>query len=107
MYYNIAVEVKGKDKDNRYYEFDQESLDDIMKYIINPFKEEKKIYINNRFINYSDIDQLQVFESVQKVDDLVSIAQRNLSRGIIMVYSRKHMLNEKNMKNITKDLLFS
>lgn len=109
MFYNVAVEVKTKTKNNknqRYFDIDNTSLEDIMKFIVNPYKESKKIYINDRFVEYSDITQLQVFKSNQSAEKLAKIAQAKVPANMFLFYNSTNMINESHMENITKELLF-
>lgn len=107
MFYNVAVEVKTqKNKNQRYFDIDNTSLEDIMKFIVNPYKESKKIYINDRFIEFSDITQLQVFKSNQSAKELAEIAQAKVPTNVFIFYNPTNMINENHMQNITKELLF-
>lgn len=110
MFYHVAIETSEKDKKGNFqkiYETDQASLDDIKKYIIEPYLAENKVYVDDRFIDYKNIRKLQVFESQKSASMLADEEQSKIPNGMIgFFYSSHHMLNDNHMKNITKSLLF-
>ncbi|AWM80602.1 hypothetical protein DKL61_09705 [Gammaproteobacteria bacterium ESL0073] len=110
MFYHVLIETSEKNKKGTYtncYELDSRSLDDIKKYIVNPYKKEEKVYIDGRYIAYSNIRQLKVFQSESSTESLREKAQSKISKNILLIYTRNNMLNENHMKDITKELLFN
>lgn len=110
MLYHILVEVDDlsvKNKISHLYEVNNEILDNINADILIPYSNEKRIYIDGRYVAYEKIRMLKVFKSEEKIADIVAKAQNNLSPGIFMIYTRRHVMNDKYMTNITKELLQS
>lgn len=110
MLYHILVEVDDlsvKNKISHLYEVNNETLDNINADILIPYSNEKRIYIDGRYVAYEKIRMLKVFKSEEKIADIVAKAQSNLSPGIFMIYTRRHVMNDKYMTNITKELLQS
>ncbi|HEY4544286.1 MAG TPA: hypothetical protein VIG40_06545 [Tissierellaceae bacterium] len=107
MNYYVRVETTEKSKagNKKFFELNI-SLDDIKKYIIDPYKESERVYIDNRFIEYSDILQLSVFQSEKTAEQLADEVQKTVPDGFLVFYSPIDVINNNYMKNITKELIF-
>lgn len=109
MFYNAIIEINEKDKRGdkiRYYDLDNESLEDIKKYIIYPFLKKDSIFIDGRYISASKIEMVKVLEAYQLTHVLRDRAQSNLPPNIILFYSQTDILNDDNYTtDITKKVL--
>lgn len=108
MFYHVAILV-NMDGDFPYKvcETDKASLDDIKKHIIEPYLAGKKVYIDDRFIDYKNIKKLQVFESQKSALTLADEEQSKVPDYYIVgiYYNADSVLSDFYMKDITKSLL--
>lgn len=111
MYYHVIVETSEKNKKGDYercYELNCTDLDEIIELIAKPYSESKRIYINGRYVEHSQIRLLKIKSSDQTLDALCEIAQRSVAAGVFFVYSQITIVNsEKYVKDITKSTLKS
>lgn len=108
MFYNTIIEINEKDKKGnnvRYYDLDNNDLDDVKKHIIYPFLKKETIYIDGRYIEASKINMVKIKKSDKSTSALQDIANTNVPRGILMVYSRLNVLNDRYTTDITKEVL--
>lgn len=111
MYYHVIVETSEKNKKGDYercYELNSVDLDEIVELIARPYSENKKIYINGRYVEHSHIRLLKIKSSDQTLDVLAEVAQRSVASGVFFVYTQITVVNsDKYVKDITKDVLKS
>lgn len=111
MYYHAIVETTEKNKKDNYeycYELDCTDINEIKELIVRPYSENKRIYINGRFIEHSQIRQLKIKSSSHNLATLTEVAQRSVPRGVFLVYSQITVVNsDKYVKDITKEILKS
>lgn len=109
MFYNAIIEINEKDKRGdkiRYYDLDNESLEDIKTYIIYPFLKKDSIFIDGRYISASKIEMIKVLEAYQLTDVLRDRAQSKVPPNILLFYSQTDILNDDNYTtDITKKVL--
>lgn len=111
MYYHAIVETDEKNKKGdyeRYYEFDNTSLDDINELIIRPYTKNEQIYVNGRYIDRGKIRVLKIKSSDRSLEELRDIAQRELRPNVLFVYTSITILHSNTyVTDITKELLKS
>lgn len=111
MYYHVIVETSEKNKKGDYercYELNCVDLDEIVELIARPYSENKRIYINGRYVEHDQIRLLKIKTSDQTLGELSEIAQRSVGPGVFFVYTQISVVNsEKYVKDITKDVLKS
>lgn len=108
MFYNTIIEVNEKDKKGnniRHYDLDNDDLEDVKKHIIYPFLRKETVYIDGRYIEASKINMVKIKQSGNSTSVLQDIANSNVPRGVLMVYSRLTVLNDRYTTDITKEVL--
>lgn len=108
MFYNAIIEVNEKDKKGnniKYYDLDNQDLEDIKNHIIYPFLRKEMIYIDGRYIDASKINMVKIKQSERTTSELQSIANENVPRGVFLVYSRLSVLNDRYTTDISKKVL--
>ncbi len=63
MYYHVIVETSEKNKKGDYercYELNCVDLDEIVELIARPYSENKRIYINGRYVEHNQIRLLKI-----------------------------------------------
>ncbi|MBO3654643.1 hypothetical protein [Acinetobacter bereziniae] len=108
MFYHVAILANSEGNfPHRFCETDKTSLDDINKYIIEPYLAEKKVYIDEIFIDYKNIKKLEIFESHKSASILADEEQSKVPDYIVgLYYNADCVLSDFYMKNITKSLLY-
>ena len=88
MYYHVRVEYFEKNKKISKYEymFDLNTTDKIVKDILKPFKLDKQIIINGRFLTRTDVSKIQVVKTENDTENLIDDAYASLSPGIVCIY---------------------
>lgn len=111
MYYHVIVETSEKNKKGNYercYELDCTDLKDVIELVAKPYSQNRRIYINGRYIEHNQIRQLKIKASDQTLGVLTEIAQRSVARGVLFVYTQITVVNGDNyVKDITKNTLKS
>lgn len=108
MYFNTIIETDEKDKKGSYltyYDLDNEDIDDVKKYIIHPYLKKEEIFIDGRYIDASKVRMIKIKEASNSTEELRSVAQSRVPRGVLMVHTRKSVLNNNFTTDITKQLL--
>ncbi|MDM1245995.1 hypothetical protein HX005_01055 [Acinetobacter sp. R933-2] len=108
MFYHVAILENGEGGfPFKLCETDKTSLDDIKKYIIEPYLVEQTVYIDGKFIDYKNIKKLQVFESQKSASTLADEEQSKVPDYIVgLYYNADCVLSDFYMKDITNSLLF-
>lgn len=111
MFYHAIVETNeknGKGKYETYCEFDFTDLDELKKYIIEPYVSGGEIYLDGRYIAKAKIRALKIKSSKHSADQLVSIAYSELSPGVLMVITKERaLLGDRYATDVTKEVLTS
>ncbi|WP_435404348.1 TIR domain-containing protein [Klebsiella quasipneumoniae] len=108
MFYNAIIETNEQDKkgnNKRYYDLDNRDLDDIKHHIVYPFLRKETVYIDGRYIDASKVSMIKIKQSNDTTEQLQKIANANVPRGVLMVYSRVNVLNDRYTTDITKEIL--
>lgn len=111
MHYHAIVETTEKNRKNDFekiYELNCQNTEDIIENIVTPYVSKETIYIDGRYVNYSNIRSLKIKSSEKTLDQLVDIAQRGVSPGVFFIYTQIIIVNdEKYTKDITKEMIKS
>jgi len=110
MYYHVRVEYFEKNKKISKYEymFDLNTTDKIVKDILKPFKLDKQIIINGRFLTRTDVSKIQVVKTENDTENLIDDAYASLSPGIVCIYNKQDVaFSSDNCLDITTELLDS
>lgn len=108
MYFNTIIETEEKDKKGSYltfYDLDNKDIDDVKKYIIYPYLKKEEIFIDGRNIDASKVRMIKIKEAPKSTEELRSMAQNRVPRGVLMVHTRKSVLNDNYTTDITKKIL--
>lgn len=108
MYFNTIIETEEKDKKGSYltyYDLDNRDIEDVKKYIIYPYLKKEEIFIDGRSIDASKVRMIKIKEAQKSTEELRSIAQSRVPRGVLMVNTRKSVLNDNYTTDITKQIL--
>lgn len=110
MYYHAIVETNEKDKKGNYercYELNQANLEDIIQYIVTPYVQHQRVYVDGRRIDYKNIRSLKIKSSERSLPELVDIAQANVSPGVLYIHTQISIVNSSRyVKDITKETIF-
>ena len=108
MFYHVSI-LEKKQEDiwlRKVCEIDETSLNNIKKNIIEPYLAGNRVYIDGRFIDYKDIRELQVFESLKSAYILADEEQSKVPEYIIgLYYNPDCVVGEGYMKDITNSVL--
>ncbi|WP_246873040.1 TIR domain-containing protein [Pantoea ananatis] len=108
MYFNTIIEIEEKDKKGsylRFYDLDNEDIEDVKKYIIYPYLKKEEIFIDGRNIDASKVRMIKIKEAKTSTNDLQSIAQNRVPQGVLMFHTRITVLNDTYTNDITKKIL--
>ena len=88
MYYHVRVEYFEKNKKISKYEymFDLNTTDKIVKDILKPFKLDKQIIINGRFLTRTDVSKIQVVKTENNTAMLIDNANGTCLPGVFVAY---------------------
>ena len=108
MYYHVWIEYReSRNKSNKNeYLFDLTEKEKILKDILKPYKSNKQLIINGRFLDKEDVLRIQVVKTSKSTKELLNIAYSRLAPGVICVYHKEHVAFDKsNSTDITTELL--
>lgn len=108
MFYHIRIDYYDKKlKVNQtVYEYDYTTREDVLVKIVVPYVSEKRIIFAGAILDAEVRRQLFVYETERDIENMVSIANNNVSPGIFFVYNYENLVNtNKYAKDITKDII--
>lgn len=108
MYYNAIIEVIQKDRKGnniRYYDLDNQDLEDIKRHIIYPFLQKETVFIDGRYIDASKIEMVKIKAADKTTSELQSIANAGVPAGVFVIFDRTDILNDRYTTDITKETL--
>jgi predicted nucleotide-binding protein len=83
-------------------------LDDLNRYIVEPYVSGQEVYLDGRHIAKSKIRALKIKSSNQRAEELVSLAYSELSPGVFINITKERAIqDEKYVTDVTKEIISS
>lgn len=108
MFYHVWIEYResGKKVNRNEYLFDLTEKEKILKDILKPYKSNKQLIINGRFLAKEEVLRIQVVETSKNTKELLNIAYSRVMPGVICVYRKEDVaFSKSNSTDITTELL--
>jgi predicted nucleotide-binding protein len=108
MLYHIKIELHEKnqrDTHTIYYEYNKNSLNELISDLLEPYVNKRELHTNGRFIDYKEIRSIAVKESTKTIEEIAGIASTQ-RRGIQLEITNKMAFhNDTYLKDITNEVI--
>lgn len=110
MFYHVlteTIEKVGKSNNNREIsELNRTDKNTIIDDILVPFLQQEMFQLNGHFLQPAQVKRLVVKQTELNADDVLEIAYKNISEGVICIITHEDALdNDKYSTDITKELM--